>query len=677
MRISGSLRPLALLLLALLPARSVAAQNPALVEALAPLLMAEDRRQLDVVAMSRALTHPEPLVRRTAVVAIGRIGDRRALPLVLESLGDRDLGVVADAFFAIGLLGDSSATPALLTRLAGPDSLDVASLQEATVALARLADAAAVAALSDLIAGRSALPRERRDAMLPSALLEVWRLGARAPVIAMIPYLSDRDDDLRWRASYALARLRAKEAGQELLRAARDPHPLVRENVMKALTRAYADSAGLPHAAVSSEAARGLQDRAPGVKINALQSIVTWRDSTHVNAIIRLLSDADYNVRVQATLALGSYRNASAIAALDGVLDRRDALWAMRRSALGALALADTAKFAARAASWSASTDVREQIAALEAWGTVTGAGAERFEGALASANARVQAAALVAWRASAPRGDSAVLAAARLRLRHSAPEIRSVAATVVGASATLDDLDPLLVAWRLGAGDPDRSAQQAVLGTLSSLARRAPELMERLADPARRDFLVPPTDPALRRRASSWPALAERWGDPGPAQGDRSLEDYRVIVRTLVLARDNPRVRVDLDGRGTIEVELLGRDAPLTVANFLRLVDRHWYDGASWHRVVPNFVVQTGERVGGGEGPGWTIRAEVNRRRYDVPMLGMADSGLDTAGSQWFINLSPQPHLDGRYTIFGKVIGSYNALQRVTQGDLIRTIQR
>jgi cyclophilin family peptidyl-prolyl cis-trans isomerase len=106
--------------------------------------------------------------------------------------------------------------------------------------------------------------------------------------------------------------------------------------------------------------------------------------------------------------------------------------------------------------------------------------------------------------------------------------------------------------------------------------------------------------------------------------------------------------------------------------------VDRRWFDGNRWHRVVPNFVIQDGDRSGTGSGgPGWAIRDEFNRRRYDVPMAGMALSGPETGGSQWFINVSPQPHLDGRYTIFGKVAGSYAALLRVTQGDVIRSIHR
>ena len=591
--------------LALLAA-PLTAQDPALVEALAPLLMAEDRRQLDLTAMARAIGHPDPLVRRTAVVAVGRIGDRRGAPLIVEALGDRDQNVVADAFFALGLLTDSNNAAAIIARLRQPDSLDAAAAGEASAALARSGGSAAVAMLTEIIGGRTSLPAARRDLMLPTALLESWKLAAQAPVAAMLPFLTNPNDDLRWRATYTLARLKAPTAGNGLLRSARDKMALIREAALRSYTKAYADSAGLPAATVLGELRRALQDASPGVKISALQALGSWRDSAEVTGVLRLLTDADFNVRVQATTALGELRGEAAMAALDGLFDKQGASWAMRRVAFSALARADTTRFAKRAAVWQASQDVRERMAAYEGWGSISSTGNAVFQAGLQDADARVQAAALGAWRSARPRTDSTVVAAARERLRSAAPEVRATAAGVLGANARVEDLDLLLAAWRLGAADVERDAQQAVL------------------------------------------------------------------------AKENPHVTVELDGRGTIDLELLGREAPLTVANFLRLVDRRWFDGNRWHRVVPNFVIQDGDRSGTGSGgPGWAIRDEFNRRRYDVPMAGMALSGPETGGSQWFINVSPQPHLDGRYTIFGKVAGSYAALLRVTQGDVIRSIHR
>jgi cyclophilin family peptidyl-prolyl cis-trans isomerase len=92
-----------------------------------------------------------------------------------------------------------------------------------------------------------------------------------------------------------------------------------------------------------------------------------------------------------------------------------------------------------------------------------------------------------------------------------------------------------------------------------------------------------------------------------------------------------------------------------------------------SFHRVVPNFVVQGGDPRGDGNGgPGYQIRCEINARRYGRGSLGMALSGKDSGGSQFFITHTPQPHLDGGYTVFGEVVEGMDVVDRVLQGDLI-----
>jgi cyclophilin family peptidyl-prolyl cis-trans isomerase len=94
-------------------------------------------------------------------------------------------------------------------------------------------------------------------------------------------------------------------------------------------------------------------------------------------------------------------------------------------------------------------------------------------------------------------------------------------------------------------------------------------------------------------------------------------------------------------------------------------------------HRVVPNFVIQDGDPTGTGSGgPGWTIRCEYNRLRYEPGMVGMALSGKDTGGSQWFITHSPQPHLNGRYTIFARVARGMDVVHRIEQGDRVLKVE-
>jgi cyclophilin family peptidyl-prolyl cis-trans isomerase/HEAT repeat protein len=665
----------------------LAAQDPAQVEALAPLLMAEDRRSFDPVVLAHGVNDPDPLVRGTAVLTIGRIGDHRGTQLLVPLLSDRDMGVVANTFFAFGLLRDTVAVDAVITRLRAPDSLSADAVGEAATALARIGGAGAARFIGAVLSGTTDMPIARQTLFVPNALVDGWRLGALMPAQAMLHFANDTSTDLRWRTVSTLGRLRIPTAGPVVLRGMRDPVPSLRETAARWLTRSFADTAGLAAVAAKTELARALNDDQPGVRINAVGSLATFNDSTVAGKIIQLLADGDPNVRVAAVSALGNARGSAATHALDLLLDRRDASWAMRRAALTALARADTAVFARRSATWLASGDFRDRIAALQAWGTLAAADAGVFRSALGDADARVQAAALEGWhsvdamrrRSPSASGDTSLATAARTRLRAPDEHVRAAAADALRASVDRDDLDLLLAGWRQSVADPGSDARLAVLATMHALAGRQPDLLARLENPLQRDFLQRPDDPVVRAEAArSWPDLAERWGAPWPIDTHRTLDDYRSVVRLYLLAPDDLHVTIDVGGGGSIDVQLLGHEAPLTVANFLRLVDRHYFDGSRWHRVVPNFVLQDGDPTGTGNGgPGWSIRDEINRERYVMPMVGMALSGPDTGGSQWFINLSPQPHLDGQYTIFGKISGTFAPLARIVQGDVIRSIHR
>ncbi|RBQ22703.1 hypothetical protein ALNOE001_16700 [Candidatus Methanobinarius endosymbioticus] len=122
---------------------------------------------------------------------------------------------------------------------------------------------------------------------------------------------------------------------------------------------------------------------------------------------------------------------------------------------------------------------------------------------------------------------------------------------------------------------------------------------------------------------------------------------------------------------KGNIELELFEKDAPNSVANFEKLAKEGFYDGLSFHRVIDNFVIQGGCPKGNGTGgPGYTIKCEINDNKHETGTLSMAHAGKDTGGSQFFITHSPQPHLDGVHTVFGKVISGMDVVNSVNQGD-------
>jgi cyclophilin family peptidyl-prolyl cis-trans isomerase len=107
----------------------------------------------------------------------------------------------------------------------------------------------------------------------------------------------------------------------------------------------------------------------------------------------------------------------------------------------------------------------------------------------------------------------------------------------------------------------------------------------------------------------------------------------------------------------GELRIELLPEVAPLTVWNFASLAEKGYFDGLVFHRVVPDFVIQTGDPRGDGwGGPGYEIPDELSAEPYATGAVGMALSGPDTGGSQWFVTLSPHPHLDYGYTVFGNL---------------------
>jgi cyclophilin family peptidyl-prolyl cis-trans isomerase len=148
-------------------------------------------------------------------------------------------------------------------------------------------------------------------------------------------------------------------------------------------------------------------------------------------------------------------------------------------------------------------------------------------------------------------------------------------------------------------------------------------------------------------------------------------------VYADIVQRTWEPRTVELRTSKGPIRIRLACREAPLTCLNFLQLADQGYFDGLLFHRVVPDFVVQGGDPRGDGfGGPGYDIRDEINRLRYKRGTVGMALSGPDTGGSQFFIALSEQPHLDGGYTVFGQVVSGDEVLDRIVPGDRIEAVQ-
>ena len=154
-----------------------------------------------------------------------------------------------------------------------------------------------------------------------------------------------------------------------------------------------------------------------------------------------------------------------------------------------------------------------------------------------------------------------------------------------------------------------------------------------------------------------------QQWNTPPAMQIDPD-KAYRATIET---------------DKGTIELELYPEHAPKTVNNFAFLAQEGFYDDGTFHRVIPNFMIQGGDPTGTGRGgPGYQFEDEVrsNPLKHETGVISMANAGPNTNGSQFFITHSPQPHLNGRHTVFGKVVAGQDVVDAVEQGDRIVRVE-
>ena len=670
-------------------AAPLAAQSEARVADLAQLLALQDRREFDPAALRRAVQHPDALVRAQAAVAIGRIGDPAGGSMLVTLLADPDTGVRAEAAFAIGLLHDTAAVEELVRRLdAFPRAATGEDQLEIVTALARIGGPRAGAGFDGLLQRHPS--GGTSDAATSRALLETWRLRRDAPAARLLGYVRGGTGEWRRNAVYSTVRLLSLSllpdvpaAAAALLEAAADSDAVTRAFAARGLTAAAADSSRLGREALVGRLRVLVADSDPQVRITALRSLGTFRDSSLAGLALARLVDPDPNAVVQALTTLGALGGSRAAAAEEERFARGTS-FAVQRAALVALAQTSPRRALEAGKAWRTDPDWRLRAAFTDALSNAgTDSGRAALQEMAADSDPRVVGAAIAGLEQTVRRGDAPLRALARDRLASADAFVRAAALDVLDRERDPALVPDLVAAYVRAAGDDVSDARLAAVAALGHIVRDQPaetEPVQRaffLAAPRSSDYLV------RRAVAEAFGAAVERrrWGGVYPIETGRSAEDYRDVVRSLQLPALTggalPQVTMETD-RGSIVLQLYAGDAPLTVQNFLRLVDRRFFDGSRWHRVVPNFVIQDGDPRGDGNGgPGWVIRDEINRRRYDRGAVGMALSGPDTGGSQFFITHSPQPHLDGGYTVFGHLLQGADVLDRIVQGDRIGRITR
>ncbi|HEV8240014.1 MAG TPA: peptidylprolyl isomerase [Thermoanaerobaculia bacterium] len=616
------------------------------------LLLLVDRQIFEPYTVEQSLLGDAALRERLAF-ALGNVPDPRAAAALRALLADQDVAVRRAAAFAIGLHPESAgeSRPAVRRAVRDPDR-EVGAL--AVEALARLSTP-----LADVQQALAPLPEpERAPRLLPA----LFRFQEEATVEAARAALANPDPFLHARAAYALARYPRPSAAPHLRALLADPDPWVAGWAVRALGQVGegADAARIEPLLDSPAAGPVIQAlRAMAKLIADGKAAAAASTRTRLRA---LLDDPRAGVRVTAVEVAGSWLGDDALAA---ALRTRARSGPLRERQLALLSL--VAGGDARA------VDLLADAALAPEWQLRASAaeGAARLPLPSIAASLQhdpspsVRAAALAAGldKADAAAGEALVRAA----IADADVVVRSAALDWLVEHPRLPAAD-VVAALTAGAHDPLPDARRSAIEALR--ARAAAETRERDAAIAALRRVVDGDAWLLRRAAGdALRALGETASAPGEAGRGLRVGDYR----ELLLAAEGPhRVRVETD-KGELTIELACDRAPLTCTNFLSLARQGFYDGLYFHRVVPDFVAQGGDPRGDGSGgPGWEVRDEIGLLRYERGVVGMALSGPDTGGSQFFITLSPQPHLDGGYTAFGKVVAGMDVLDQLEQWDRI-----
>jgi cyclophilin family peptidyl-prolyl cis-trans isomerase len=620
--------------------------------------------------LSALIGDADARIRRRAALAIGRVGLGEGVPLLTPVLTDPDPEVRAMAAFALGLLADAAATSPLTTALSDADlrvrgraaeALGSIGAKEAAAAIgtlaAELVRSAPVAAMKP---DDEAWPAAPEADALRLALFALVRLRAYEPLAAAV-LDGGRPVSAWWPVAFALQRLgdpRAQPALRTLLATPGTYTAAFAARGLGAVKDAAAVDSLLPLLAPGK--------RPRELVVSAIRAVAQIGDPRAVAPIVAIVADTavDPNLRLEAVAALGTLRASEGLPYIQDLMT--DDWPAMRIQALRAAAAIDPDNFVMVLGSLDPDRDWVVRAALAEVLATLPAEVAlDRVRSLLTDEDKRVVPAALRALvRLQAPDAaaivtrhlgepdyavrETAAALLGQLKPQGAAALLREAVKTAQPDAATDARLSALTALAGLGAAEALETVKAALGDKDWSVRLRARDLLLKL-DP----------DGDHRMTIRPAPAAAVAYDDPW-----------------IVAPPTSPHAFIET-AKGTIEFELAMLDAPLTARNFIALARKGYFNGLRVHRVVPNFVVQDGDPRGDGTGgPGYTIRDELNDRPFVRGTVGMALSGPDTGGSQFFITHSPQPHLDGRYTVFGHVVKGMDVVDRIQQGDTIQRVR-
>jgi len=695
------------------------------------IMRAEDERRWDD-SLKSLLSSNDAAIRKRAVLAAGRIGLEAAVPVLTEMvLTDKEAGVREMAAFALGEIESAGGAYALVTVLKDPNRPARARSVEA---LGKMA--AALVSATGNQTGAEKKEDERLDA-IKAAIIEALRfedsrrsnpdrlailLGLTAVLRArpdgagpvVVKFLDYPDSSIVATALNTMARLRMKDANERVRQLLKDGDPIVRANAARVIGAAEHKEA------FDDLLAKALNDSDLRVRASAIRSLASLREPRAADPLIesgaKLLTHAkasrferpsELNEMLEIATALGvilrNQKSEKAIAWLKEVrkvvnitspvvevafarIDPMDYMFTIGSTLTATLAGQQDSIAAGLSELATAKTGQPSLDGNLREFVTLFSRSALECtppKGHMPPAPPRIRPGmALIgmctplndfavpdflrAYAAVKPDDLSEKL---RVRLGNNDVVIRATAAELLGEQPPSEaNMRALIDALPRALSDKDLDdAAMAILGALAKQKNAAANEAIKTALNSQNQL--------IRRRAVAL-LKANGAGDfsdrIGTVQTRNKLMDYRRAI-----ARFGKTVTATVvTSKGSFTIEFLPEEAPLTIDNFIQLARRGYFNGQTIPRVVPNFVIQAGDPRGDQNGgPGYSIRCEINEVVFERASIGMALSGKDTGGSQWFVTHSPQPHLDGGYTIFGRVIRGMDVVDSIARGDTIRQV--
>ncbi|WP_181306118.1 peptidylprolyl isomerase [Rufibacter sp. XAAS-G3-1] len=599
----------------------------------------DERKTQDLLAF---LERPETMYRREAALAFGSIQDSTAISALTPLLQDREAEVRKATAYALGQIGNASAEPALMEAYGREQH--VPTRAEMLEAWGKCATQNGL----DMISRYTAQPE-----MQAAQAWAIYRAGQRklnyaGAITKAAELLTSGQEEARLGAAHFLGRT-----------AKVDPSP-VKAQVFKVVQ----------------------QDPSANVRMAAALALGKMTDTVGVASVINqvLGKDADYRVRINAVRPLYQVPYAAVQTAAWNALSDKHPLVALSAAEyLTAKAPATEASRLLEAANQQQNWRVRATLfgAALasspaEQKQRVSHQIQQRF----ASAKNPYEKAALLT-ALSKDQNQYSFIEQQTFKATH--PAISTLGIEAMAAMRGQKNFDASAApVFSLIFQKAIQSSDVALVG-IAAGALRNPDLNLKNAY-ADRSFLTQARDKlTLPRDMETYLELQKtldylegKTSAPTPA----TPFSHPINWATVNKLQKNQKARLRTS-KGDITFELLVEDAPGSVANFVELLEQGFYNGKNYHRVVPNFVAQGGCPRGDGWGStDYAIRSEFADLNYLEGYVGMASAGKDTESCQWFITHSPTPHLDGRYTIFARVVKGMDVVHQLNIGDMIEKVE-